>query len=261
MLAAMGAEARHKGRIFLHRGDLVQARFWYEQAVNEDRATDAASLAESLGNLGNVHAMMGNAAEAERCYRELLALQRERQDVLAVAQTLVNLGNLHADGGHTTAARPYYLEALDLLEPLNDLRTLGILYSNLALQDAAEGRPNEAVAQFKKALDAHRAVGDEEGLAITYSQLGRTLLDVGQWQQAERCLNNASEHFIKLGDTAGEAAVLRLLADLYEGRADRVSAIRCLERVLAITTRAVGQDPHDTIRLTRLRTASRQGEK
>ena len=61
----------------------------------------------------------------------------------------------------------------------------------------------------------HRVVGNEEGLALTYSQLGKTFLDSGDLRKAERCLNNASEHFIKLGNAPGEAAVLRLLATVY----------------------------------------------
>jgi len=75
-------------------------------------------------------------------------------------------------------------------------------------------------------------VGDEEGLAVTYSQLGRTFLLAGRDVQAERSLNNASEHFIKLGNEPGVAAVLRLLAQIYEQRGDLASALRCLERVV-----------------------------
>ena len=56
---------RHQGRIFLHRGDLVQARRCYEQSVVADRTTgDVAGLTESLGNLGNVCAMQGDFTSA-----------------------------------------------------------------------------------------------------------------------------------------------------------------------------------------------------
>ena len=80
-------------------------------------------------------------------------------------------------------------------------------------------------------------VGDELGLANTFSQFGKALLAQGDLQQAERCLNNASEHFIKLGQEPGEAAVLRLLADIYETRRDYVSALRCLERAVQVDGR------------------------
>jgi tetratricopeptide (TPR) repeat protein len=95
---------------------------------------------------------------------------------------------------------------------------------------------NDATTYFTKALDAHRIVGNEEGLALTYSQLGQSFLDAGDVRKAEKCFNNASEHFIKLGNAAGEAAVLRLLANVYIRVADRVSAIRCLERVVFLAT-------------------------
>ncbi|HRC44383.1 MAG TPA: hypothetical protein PLT27_10045, partial [Nitrospira sp.] len=105
---------------------------------------------------------------------------------------------------------------------------------------------DESVRLFTQALDSHRVVGNEEGLAGTYSQLGKTFLDSGHTVEAERCFNNASEHFIKLGNPAGEAAVLRELADLYEQRQDRVAAIR-VERLhhLALGT---GRAPADADR-------------
>jgi hypothetical protein len=69
---------------------------------------------------------------------------------------------------------------------------------------------------------------------VTYSQLGKCFLDQNDLIKAERCLNNASEHYIKLGNEPAEAAVLRLLATLYDTRQDPISARRCLERVVAL---------------------------
>ena len=102
------------------------------------------------------------------------------------------------------------------------------------LASTAEGK--RVCEQFKKALESHRVVGDEDGLAVTYSQLGKTFLQANQNSQAEKCLNNASEHFIKLGNEPGEAATLRLLADVYEQTGNRLSALRCLERVVQVDT-------------------------
>jgi len=65
-------------------------------------------------------------------------------------------------------------------------------------------------------------------------------------RKAEKCFNNASEHFIKLGNPSGEAVVLRLLADIYVRVQDSVSAIRCLERAVSLDTHysfsELGQD-------------------
>ena len=67
---------------------------------------------------------------------------------------------------------------------------------------------------MQQALERHRVVGDESGPANAFSQFRKALLSQGDLQQAERRLNNASERFIKLGQEPGEAAVLRLLADV-----------------------------------------------
>ena len=143
---------------------------------------------------------------------------------------------------------------MDLLHALNDHRALGILYNNLALEASREQHWKEAVESFGQALAYHRMVGNEEGLAVTYSQMGQCFLDQGDLENAERCLNNGSEHYIKLGAEAGEAAVLRLLADLYRRRGDNLSAIRCLERTVLIDAKYnLVESPRDSQELARLK--------
>jgi len=246
---------KHRARIFLHRGDLAQARAAWEAVVEEDRAAnDVRELSNSLGNLGNTCALIEDFDAAERCYREVLDLQRTVQNPHAIAHTLVNLGNLHIGTGHSAKAHPYYMEALDLLRALKDHRALGILYNNIALEQARGKYWKDAIESFHQALIYHRMVGNEEGLAVTYSQMGQCFLDQDDLDNAERCLNNGSEHYIKLGAPAGEAAVLRLLATLYERREDLVSAIRCLERTLGIDgTYKLPESSRDAQELARLK--------
>jgi tetratricopeptide (TPR) repeat protein len=84
----MSNEHKHRGRIFLHRGQLAQAKTAYEQAVLDDRlADDHRALSDSLGNLGNVCALSGDLDQAEACYREVLAIQRTEQNQNAIAHT------------------------------------------------------------------------------------------------------------------------------------------------------------------------------
>ena len=106
----MSDNDKHRARIFLHRGDLVQARAAWEAAVADDRASsNSQALSASLGNLGNTCALMNELLRAEQCYREVLQIQRTEENLTAVAHTLVNLGNLHIAAGHPERARPYYL--------------------------------------------------------------------------------------------------------------------------------------------------------
>ncbi len=104
------------------------------------------------------------------------------------------------------------------------------------------------------ALTYHRKVGNEDGLASTYGQLGKIFHLTGNSRKAEACLNNATEHFIKLGNGPGEAGALRLLADVYLERGDRISELRCLERVVQIDqTYRLPQYEEDRQRCAKLR--------
>lgn len=88
---------KHRARIFLHRGQLTQAKAAYEQAIADDRlANDHRALSNSLGNLGNVCALSGDLSHAETCYKEVLTIQRTELDHHAIAHTLVNqIGRAH----------------------------------------------------------------------------------------------------------------------------------------------------------------------
>ena len=102
----MADDDKHRGRIFLHRGQLTQARAAYEQAVADDRlAKDDRALSDSLGNLGNVCALSSDLDRAEACYKEVLTIQRTELNQEAIAHTLVNLGNLHIGADHPGKAR------------------------------------------------------------------------------------------------------------------------------------------------------------
>ncbi len=149
----MSDDHKHRARIFLHRGDLIQARAAWEAAFADDRASNnQPDFSDSLGNLGNVCALSGDLDRAEACYRKVLAIQRTERNQQAIAHTLVHLGNLHIGAGHPEKARPYYLEALDLLKPLNDDRALGILYHNIGMEEACRTQWDEATAYFTRPL-------------------------------------------------------------------------------------------------------------
>ena len=76
----MSEDHKHRARIFLHRGQLAQARAAYEQAVSDDRlANDQPALSDSLGNLGNVCALSGDLEHAE-ARNQLLGLFRKFRD-------------------------------------------------------------------------------------------------------------------------------------------------------------------------------------
>ncbi len=131
----------------------------------------------------------------------------------------MNLGNLHIGADHRKSLA-HHPGAPGSSAHYKTIARSAFSTTTSALAQAREAQRQQAVTSFKQALDYHRIVGNEEGLAVTYSQLGKCFLDQDDDTQAERCLNNASEHYIKLGNEPAEAAVLRLLATVYDNRQD-----------------------------------------
>jgi tetratricopeptide (TPR) repeat protein len=253
------SDSYRRGMIFLHRGNLEQAKYSFEEALVAARQEDARQpLTTVLIQLANVCAALGEGERAASLYQEVLSLQKERagenDDPRAVGLTLVNLGNLSREKGEAERARAYYLEGSDLLHQAADDLSLGILYSNFALLEEAAGRMDEAISFFKKAIDLHKKTGHEEGLAATWGQLGRTFVKVGKEKEAEICFNHSSTHFNRLGDPAGEAEALRALSFVYQRRGDPELALHCLISVQEIHRR-IGWplQKEDETRTSRLR--------
>ena len=84
----MTTHASQQAQIYLHRGNLTQAQYWYARAVDEAR-TDGTreSLASALGNLGNVYALLEDFDQAEACYQEILSIQRTQSNHNTIGET------------------------------------------------------------------------------------------------------------------------------------------------------------------------------
>ena len=76
--------------------------------INDDRQGEAASL----GNLGNIAAMAGDLADAERLYRECLAIMREIGDRQGEANSLIGLGDIANLRGDQEDEHRHYTECV-----------------------------------------------------------------------------------------------------------------------------------------------------
>ncbi|MBT2866255.1 tetratricopeptide repeat protein [Chromobacterium violaceum] len=157
--------------------------------------------------LGVCAAGLGQAALAEQCWRQALALDPATPD----AQ--YNLGCLAAERDDAAAADAHY--RAELAREPDHCSSLGNL-GNL-LQDA--GRLDEAEACFRQRLDV------QPGAAAHY-QLGRLLAERGRNGEAEALLRAC------LDETPDDVEALQLLGRLLEERGEAGEAEAMLRRAL-----------------------------
>jgi tetratricopeptide (TPR) repeat protein len=79
-----------------------------------------------------VHKEAGQLEQAERAYRQALAIKVQQKNLAGEAGSLGELGNLYGRVGRLEEAVTFYRQAADIYAKLQDLRYEGLVRSNLA---------------------------------------------------------------------------------------------------------------------------------
>ncbi len=227
---------RVRARAQRHAGDLAAARATLE-AASALAAPDPAAAGALRVDLGVLHHQTRDIAEAERCYREALALHRasagagseagtEALRDAGIGRALGNLGALAHDTGRWDEARALYAEALEHLARADDLALQGRFLANLAVLELEVGRSAEARVCFEQATAALERVGDRRLLAITRGNLGLLDHQDGRLDLARAHHETALEILDEVGDprsivlaAARLAGVEALAGDVEQARA------------------------------------------
>ena len=154
------------GTVYLGLGLYTQAKPLLESAADKRRARGAAetpALAVSLSHVGDLLTLRAEYPEAERSYRQAIALQRalpaDRRDDAALARSLFGLGSELDNQGHAAEAERNLREALALQQRLYDrpnedtARTLQTLAWTVSERDL-----NEAIPVMQSALAMQRTL-------------------------------------------------------------------------------------------------------
>lgn len=147
-----------------------QAEKYYRESLAIFRALDVRmGMAICLNNLGYLAYRQRQYAQARDLYQQALALRREMADQWGVAIALENLGMVACATGEYAQAREYLHDALRIAVEIQATRCIVETLVSVAALWAKEGKPERAVELLGVAL-AHPALDAE------YKATGQTLL-------------------------------------------------------------------------------------
>jgi DNA-binding SARP family transcriptional activator/tetratricopeptide (TPR) repeat protein len=180
-----------------------------------------------------------------------LELRGRWQDLATIAQ--LSLDGARAQGNSTVAAyalfglglaaremrdvqtaQRYFEECQDLLRHTPDagLEMLTELAVGVSLR--LQGRYAAAIEVLTTHLYRAKLRDEPSWTAYSLRELGIVHRYRGEWDDAERCLRQAVDGYVLLGDARWEAACLRELGVIRRERGDHFEALRLLERARAI---------------------------
>ena len=172
----------------------------------------------SLGNLGNVYANLGDMKRAISHYKQSLRIAREIGDHHGEGNSLGNLGNAYAALGETRRAIDHYEQALLIAREIGNRHGEGSHLGNLGNAYADLGEIRRAIDHYEQALLIAREIGDRRGEGNRLGNLGNAYAALGETTQAVDCLEQALAIFEAI--ESPNAKRVRRWLDELRGKAD-----------------------------------------
>ncbi len=196
--------ARSLSIFWLFRGPYEEGRAWLEQALARDGKTSPLLRRDASYGLGLLAVAQGDAARAESCFEESLAVARAHGDPAGVAFGWIGLGVVAMQRGRFGQATTHLEEALAGARRLDD-RVLASFCAGLALSYLgalayAQDALPLATSRFEAALLEQRAVDDRWGMGVSLVRLGYAARDRGDDARALALFAEGLALFTELGD-------------------------------------------------------------
>jgi tetratricopeptide (TPR) repeat protein len=232
-------------------GDYAVALERAREAVDVQRRADVDAVlrAEGLSTEAEMLRHLREYDEAERLFREALAIQRKSGDK-HVLYSLTNFANLLRERKQYDEADRLYREAIELRRALSgdNHPSLVVALHNLASVQRMRGDYAQAEELYREALDIERsAFGDENPMeAFTLTSLALALAEQSEYEEAEGLLREALE-ILRNAHGNEDEIVARSLSELgllnyYRG--DYAEAERLHREALAIRRKVFDDEHH-----------------
>ncbi|RCJ23867.1 NB-ARC domain-containing protein [Nostoc minutum NIES-26] len=180
-----GWSAYHIAWIYYNRGETDRAASWVAQMAEAmDWGGSRMEKAVAIGLQGLIAEQRQDWAEAERLYRERLAIYREFGEEEREALALNDLGTVARSQRDYARAESYYKQALAIEEKLGNKQGQTIYCGNLGLLALYRNRPMAARPWFERELTLAQEVGRQDQVADAQTGLARVLEEEGRYVEA-----------------------------------------------------------------------------
>jgi tetratricopeptide (TPR) repeat protein len=271
VVAESAAQSRERGEALLGMADLETELGRHADAIAHARQAvpvleamgDVAAMSTAKNAEGRAHLYAGNYQEAERAFKEAIAISTRAGASDARAEQLVNLGNVQFFLGRYADAGRYYDEALAVAQssttPAAERRRRLVL-TNQAILYQRLGRDRQALDVYRQLLDPGSALRAREqaqlltNLGVLYRRMGDPVKALATYDEARALFARDLNVDGELGVLKNRGIVLAL--DLQ--RLDE--AERAFSDALESATRVGNKREMLHARLYRAETILREGD-
>ncbi|GAB4481532.1 MAG: hypothetical protein Kow00124_29390 [Anaerolineae bacterium] len=187
-----------------------------------------------LSDLGYAQTVLGNLAEARRCFERSLHISETLDDPSGQANALNNLGAIYEREREYEQAESYYRRSLVLRQQIGVREDIASTMNNLAGVLYWQQRWDEALNIFERVLDMYNVLNDRQGQAQTYLNIGAVYESMGDDYEALQAYHRSLAIYANLGDEAGQANALNNIGIVHLNRGETSRALDHFKRSLAL---------------------------
>ncbi len=208
------------------------AAAYQEAIRRSEKLKDRRTIAVSKGNLGTVRMLQERYAEALKIYTEARDIFATLGEPISVATTWHQIGMTHKNAGQYEQAERAYRQSLairvqqkNLSGEASSMGELGNLYSLM-------GRLEEAVICYRQAADIHVNLQDQMYEGFDRNNLAITLIQLQRYDEARRELLRAIECKKPYGHAAQPWTTWAILYDLEQTTEDTTAAAQARQQAI-----------------------------
>ncbi len=230
------AEALYlRGRALRRLGRIVAAVEVFEEArTSFDRFDDRGKVAQALTSIAVLSKLEGDLAEAEKLYRQALAIHRQTGNRKETSRLLNNLAILIHERGDPATASPMLEEAVAISREDGRQIDMAGYQGALARLRLAQGDLTAARELAAGALGILEQTSSQGPLAWIHFALGRIAFAAGELAGAERELASARAICQRIGSKHLAGRVRQAQGEVLLAAGDLAAAGKALDDALAI---------------------------
>lgn len=160
---------------------------------------EKSQVTNAINNIGNALSAKGDYREAIRYWERALKASLDFGTLNQQAQIYSNLGIAHYNLKQYSKAKEFYTTALDLCRRTDSKITLAHTLTNFGEVQFAEGEYEAALQTWQLAKDLYVAMDNAHGLTEVYLHIAEVFGELGQANEMEEYLRQASVQMMEHG--------------------------------------------------------------
>ncbi|HEX2915846.1 MAG TPA: tetratricopeptide repeat protein [Chloroflexia bacterium] len=233
-------EQGEQAELYLSMGavlELIGRREEAERRYREALALsgkDLARKARAQLALGKLNRLLGNFPEALVWLEQARIGWETLDDRGSLSQVLIESGVVEQMKGEFEAAWTYLEEGLDLAREVNDKRSISLALNVLGNVIKNKGDHQAARVFHEESLSVRREMGDRWGIGASLANLGNLFLLEGRNLESRALFEESLIIFREIGDKENCAALLNNLGNVHYNQGDYYEALILYQECLTL---------------------------